>query len=237
MLQVEGLHAGYGDSIVVHDVSLRIEAGEAVAIIGSNGAGKTTLLRAICGLLPVVSGHVTYDGNTLERIPPHRIARLGMAYVPAERRLFPAMSVTENLELGAYPKRPDPRLSALVFELFPRLADRRTQHAGTLSGGEQQMLAVGRALMSEPKLLLLDEPTTGLAPMLAEEAYASLKRLRGSGTTVLVAEQQVPLALDLADRGYVIEDGRIQLEGAAGDLRDNPDVRRAYLGLSDQGVG
>ena len=237
MLQVESLHAGYGDSVVVHDVSLRIEAGEAVAIIGSNGAGKTTLLRAICGLLPVVSGHVTYDGNTMERMPPHRIARLGMAYVPAERRLFPAMSVAENLELGAYPKRPDTRQSALVFELFPRLADRRTQHAGTLSGGEQQMLAVGRALMSEPKLLLLDEPTTGLAPMLAEEAYASLKRLRESGTTVLVAEQQVPLALDLADRGYVIEDGRIQLEGTADDLRDNPDVRQAYLGLSDQGAG
>jgi len=231
VLTVEGLNAGYGDSVVVHDVSLQVADGEAVAVIGSNGAGKTTLLRAICGLLPARSGVVTYGDHALLGRPAYGIARLGVAYVPAERRLFPRMSALENLELGAYPARPDEQRLARVFELFPRLADRRRQHAGTMSGGEQQMLAVGRALMARPSLLILDEPTTGLAPILAEEAYTSLKVLRGEGTTVLVAEQQVPLALDLADRAYVIEDGRIQMDGPAAELQDNPDVRRAYLGI------
>ena len=232
MLRVENLDAGYGESLAIRDIALYVDDGEAVAVIGSNGAGKTTLLRSICGLLRPRDGSVTYDGGPLLGVPAHRIARMGVAYVPAERHLFPLMSVRENLELGAYPDRPDRAQFDRVFELFPRLADRRSQHAGTMSGGEQQMLAVGRALMSRPRLLVLDEPTTGLAPILAEEAYASLKVLRGEGTTVLVAEQQVPLALDLADRGYVIEDGHIQLEGPATDLQDNPDVRRAYLGIA-----
>jgi branched-chain amino acid transport system ATP-binding protein len=232
MLTVEDLAAGYGDSIAVSNVSLHVDEGEAVAVIGSNGAGKTTLLRAICGLLPTRSGTVTYGGDRLTGTPAHRIARRGVAYVPAERHLFGGMSVHENLELGAYPEKPDAARMDMVFELFPRLADRRSQHAGTMSGGEQQMLAVGRALMSRPRLLILDEPTTGLAPVLAEEAYASLETLRGDGLTVLVAEQQVPLALELADRGYVIEDGAIQLEGAASQLQGNPDVRRAYLGIA-----
>jgi branched-chain amino acid transport system ATP-binding protein len=231
VLTVEGLNAGYGDSVVVHDVRLQVADGEAVAVIGSNGAGKTTLLRAICGLLPARSGAVTYGDHALLGRPAYSVARLGVAYVPAERRLFARMSVQENLELGAYPARPDEERLTRVFELFPRLADRRRQHAGTMSGGEQQMLAVGRALMARPSLLILDEPTTGLAPILAEEAYASLKALRGEGTTVLVAEQHVPLALDLADRAYVIEDGRIQMDGQATDLQDNPDVQRAYLGI------
>ena len=232
MLTVDDLAVGYGDSIAVSGVSLHVDEGEAVAVIGSNGAGKTTLLRAICGLLPTRSGTVTYDGDRLTGTPAHRVARRGVAYVPAERRLFGGMSVRENLELGAYPARPDAARMDLVFGLFPRLADRRSQHAGTMSGGEQQMLAVGRALMSRPRLLILDEPTTGLAPVLAEEAYASLEALRGEGLTVLVAEQQVPLALDLADRAYVIEDGAIQLEGPAAQLQGNPDVRRAYLGIA-----
>jgi branched-chain amino acid transport system ATP-binding protein len=232
MLQVEGLNAGYGESLAVRDIALHVDDGEAVAVIGSNGAGKTTLLRSICGLLRPRGGSVTYDGRSLLGRPAHKVARLGVAYVPAERHLFPQMSVNENLELGAYPDRPDRARLDRVFELFPRLRDRRSQRAGTMSGGEQQMLAVGRALMSGPRLLMLDEPTTGLAPILAEEAYASLKVLLGEGTTVLVAEQQVPLALDLADRAYVIEDGRIQLEGPATDLQDNPDVRRAYLGIA-----
>jgi len=232
MLTVDDLAVGYGDSIAVSGVSLHVDEGEAVAVIGSNGAGKTTLLRAICGLLPTRSGTVTYDGDRLTGTPAHRVARRGLAYVPAERRLFGGMSVRENLELGAYPDRPDAARMDLVFGLFPRLADRRSQHAGTMSGGEQQMLAVGRALMSRPRLLILDEPTTGLAPVLAEEAYASLEALRGEGLTVLVAEQQVPLALDLADRAYVIEDGAIQLEGPAAQLQGNPDVRRAYLGIA-----
>ena len=232
MLTVDDLAVGYGDSIAVSGVSLHVDEGEAVAVIGSNGAGKTTLLRAICGLLPTRSGTVTYNGDRLTGTPAHRVARRGLAYVPAERRLFGGMSVRENLELGAYPDRPDAARMDLVFGLFPRLADRRSQHAGTMSGGEQQMLAVGRALMSRPRLLILDEPTTGLAPVLAEEAYASLEALRGEGLTVLVAEQQVPLALDLADRAYVIEDGAIQLEGPAAQLQGNPDVRRAYLGIA-----
>jgi branched-chain amino acid transport system ATP-binding protein len=232
MLRVEGLDAGYGDSLAIRDVALHVDDGEAVAVIGSNGAGKTTLLRSICGLLRPRGGDVTYDGGSLLGVPAHRVARMGVAYVPAERHLFPQMSVEENLELGAYPDRPDPAQLDGVFDLFPRLRDRRSQHAGTMSGGEQQMLAVGRALMARPKLLMLDEPTTGLAPILAEEAYASLQVLRGEGTTVLVAEQQVPLALDLADRAYVIEDGHIQLEGPAAELRDNDDVRRAYLGIA-----
>jgi branched-chain amino acid transport system ATP-binding protein len=232
VLTVEGLSAGYDDSVVVQDVSLHVDDGEAVAVIGSNGAGKTTLLRTICGLLPARSGTVAYGDHALLGKPAHSVARLGVAYVPAERHLFSRMSVQENLELGAYPARPDQQQLERVFELFPRLKDRRRQQAGTMSGGEQQMLAVGRALMARPSLLVLDEPTTGLAPILAEEAYASLKVLRSEGTTVLVAEQQVPLALDLADRAYVIEDGRIQMDGLAADLVDHPDVRRAYLGIA-----
>ena len=232
MLVVEGLGVGYGRHEVVHGASLHVAEGEAVAIIGSNGAGKTTLLRAVAGLLPALRGAVRYDGRAILGQPAHRIARAGLAYVPAERRLFPRMSVTENLDLGAYPDRPDPRRRDVVFGLFPRLAARRSQMAGTMSGGEQQMLAVGRALMAKPRLLILDEPTTGLAPKLAEDAYAALGTLRGEGLTVIVAEQQVPLALELAERGYVLEDGRIELEGTADELRDNPDVRRAYLGIA-----
>ena len=232
MLQVEGLDAGYGDSLAIRDIALHVDDSEAVTVIGSNGAGKTTLLRSICGLLRPRGGSITYDGSSLLGLPAHRVARMGVAYVPAERHLFPQMSVNEHLELGAYPDRADRAQFDRVFTLFPRLGDRRSQRAGTMSGGEQQMLAVGRALMSRPRLLMLDEPTTGLAPILAEEAYASLKLLRDEGTTVLVAEQQVPLALDFAERGYVIEDGRIQLEGPAKDLQDNPDVRRAYLGIA-----
>ncbi|CAN5769824.1 ABC transporter ATP-binding protein [soil metagenome] len=232
MLQVDGLDVGYGDSLAVRDLSLYVGNGEAVAVIGSNGAGKTTLLRAICGLLPPRSGSITYGGESLVGVSAHRIARRGVSYVPAERRLFPAMSVLDNLELGAYPDRADQAQLDLVFELFGRLRDRRTQQAGTMSGGEQQMLAVGRALMGKPGLLMLDEPTTGLAPILAEEAYASLEVLRSEGTTILVAEQQVPLALALADRAYVIEDGRIRMEGPADELEGDPDVQRAYLGIA-----
>lgn len=232
MLEVGELSVGYEANDVVHEVSIEVHEGEAVAIIGSNGAGKTTLLRAICGLLPASSGSVRFDGTEILGRSAHSLARRGIAYVPAERHLFPQMSVTENLTLGAYPDRPDERQQELVFELFPRLADRRKQRAGTMSGGEQQMLAVGRALMSGPRLLLLDEPTTGLAPSLASDAYEVLARLRADGITILVAEQQVPLALALADRGYVLEDGRIQLDGTSGELGDNAEVQRAYLGMA-----
>jgi branched-chain amino acid transport system ATP-binding protein len=232
MLEASGLEAGYLGENVVEGVDLRVAAGEAVAVIGSNGAGKTTLFRAICGMLAVSAGRVRFDGRDITGRPTHRVARAGLAYVPAERHLFPGMSVRENLLLGAYPGRPDPSAFELVFDLFPRLKERPGQAAGSLSGGEQQMLAVGRALMSRPRLLLLDEPTTGLAPKLARSAYQALQALKETGVTLLVAEQQVPLALSLADRGYVLENGRVRLEGASEDLERNPEVRRAYLGVA-----
>jgi branched-chain amino acid transport system ATP-binding protein len=232
MLEVSGLAAGYLGENVVEGVDIEVGAGQAVAIIGSNGAGKTTLFRALCGLLPVSAGRVRFDGKDITGRPAHRLARAGLAYVPAERHLFPGMSVRENLALGSYPRRPDPATARLVFDLFPRLAERRTQAAGSLSGGEQQMLAVGRALMSRPRLLMLDEPTTGLSPKLARSAYAALGVLKEQGGTLLVAEQQVPLALALADRGYVLENGRVRLDGSSEDLARNPEVRRAYLGVA-----
>ncbi|HEV2929924.1 MAG TPA: ABC transporter ATP-binding protein [Propionibacteriaceae bacterium] len=232
MLEASGLEAGYLGENVVEGVDLRVAAGEAVAVIGSNGAGKTTLFRAICGMLPVSAGRVRFDGRDITGRPAHRVSRAGLAYVPAERHLFPGMSVRENLLLGAYPGRPDPSAFELVFDLFPRLKERPKQPAGSLSGGEQQMLAVGRALMSRPRLLMLDEPTTGLAPKLARSAYQALQALKETGVTLLVAEQQVPLALSLADRGYVLENGRVRLEGASEDLERNPEVRRAYLGVA-----
>jgi branched-chain amino acid transport system ATP-binding protein len=232
MLEVTELSAGYLGEDVVHQVSFAVDEGEAVAVIGSNGAGKTTLFRAVCGLLRPSRGSVRLDGRPITRRRAHDIAKRGLAYVPAERHLFPEMTVAENLELGAFPRRPRAERQALVLELFPRLAERRHQRAATLSGGEQQMVAVGRALMSEPRLLLLDEPTTGLAPTIAAAAYAALTVLRSEGLTIVVAEQQVPLALGFADRGYVLESGRIQLGGGADELEDNPDVQRAYLGVA-----
>jgi branched-chain amino acid transport system ATP-binding protein len=231
MLEVDGLTAGYQGGDVIRDIGFRVAEGEAVMIIGSNGAGKTTLFRAILGLLRPSSGTVGFQGETITGRPTQRIARLGISFVPAERHLFPRMSVEENLSLGAYPKRPDPEAVQSVFDLFPRLAERRRQRAGTMSGGEQQMLAVGRALMSRPRLLILDEPTTGLAPKLAAEAYGALGTLKERGLTVLVAEQQVPLAMALSDRGYVLENGAIRKQGTSAELRDDPDVRRSYLGV------
>jgi branched-chain amino acid transport system ATP-binding protein len=179
-----------------------------------------------------MEGRVVLDGKDLTRRPAYRIARAGIAYVPAERHLFPAMTLKSNLVLGAYPRRPDPKTLELVYDLFPRLEERQRQQAGTLSGGEQQMLAVARALMARPRLLMLDEPTTGLAPRLAIEAYRALAQLRDGGLTLVVAEQQVPLALDLASRGYVLENGRIDLAGTSEELAGNPDVQRAYLGVA-----
>ena len=231
MLEVRGLAAGYQGSEVIRDVSFRVEAGEAVMIIGSNGAGKTTLFRAMLGLLDPSSGEVRFQGSEIVGLPAQRIARLGISFVPAERHLFPRMTVQENLHLGAYPDRPDPETIDLVMSLFPRLAERRRQHAGTMSGGEQQMLAMGRALMAKPGLLVLDEPTTGLAPKLAAEAYKALSALRGRGLTVLVAEQQVPLAMKFSDRGYVLENGVISKEGTSEELANDADVRRSYLGI------
>jgi branched-chain amino acid transport system ATP-binding protein len=232
MLEVNSLSVGYQGNDVVHDVTFRVNQGEAVMIIGSNGAGKTTLFRAMCGLLSPSSGKVLFEGGDITWVPAERIARLGMRFVSATRHLFPRMTVEEHLLLGAYPHKPDPETLSIVLELFPRLAERRRQRAGTMSGGEQQMLAVGRALMSKPKLLVLDEPSTGLAPLLAQAAYKSLDVLRKGGLTVLVTEQQVPLAMAFCDRGYVLENGFIQLEGTTGQLAANPAVRSAYLGVA-----
>jgi branched-chain amino acid transport system ATP-binding protein len=213
-------------------VSFHVNSGEAVMIIGSNGAGKTTLFRAIFGLLSPSSGRVLFEGKDITGTPAERIARLGMRFVPAERHLFPRMTVQENLLLGAYPHRPDPKTMSIVLDLFPRLAERRRQHAGTMSGGEQQMLAVGRALMSKPRLLVLDEPSTGLAPLLAQATYKALGVLRQQELTVLVAEQQVPLAMAFSDRGYVLENGFIRLQGTTEELAVNPGIRSAYLGVT-----
>jgi branched-chain amino acid transport system ATP-binding protein len=232
MLDVKGLSCGYQGNDVVHGVSFQVDQGEAVMIIGSNGAGKTTLFQTLCGLLPPSSGKVIFDGNDITGIPAERIARLGMRFVSASRHLFPRMTVEEHLLLGAYPNKPDPETRSIVLELFPRLAERRRQHAGTMSGGEQQMLAVGRALMSRPRLLVLDEPSTGLAPLLAKAAYEALGVLREQGLTVLVTEQQVPLAMAFSDRGYVLENGFIRLEGTTEQLAANPAVRSAYLGVT-----
>jgi branched-chain amino acid transport system ATP-binding protein len=231
LLEVSGLAAGYLGERVIDGIDVEIQRGEAVVIVGSNGAGKTTLFRAIAGLLPAIDGRIVLDGKDLTRRPAHRRSRAGIAYVPAERHLFPAMTLKSNLHLGAYPKRADRATLELVYELFPRLHERQRQQAGTLSGGEQQMLAVGRALMARPKLLMLDEPTTGLSPKIAQIAFEALGGLKKEGTTLLIAEQQVPLALSVADRGYVLENGRIRLSGTAAELEGNPDVQRAYLGV------
>lgn len=232
MLEVRGLSAGYSGNDVVHDITISVSDGEAVMIIGSNGAGKTTLFHAVCGLTSPSAGVVRFDGEDMTGQPAQRIVRAGLGFVPAERHLFPRMTVQENLALGAYPKRPDEATVSVVLDLFPRLAERRRQHAGTLSGGEQQMLAVGRALMSRPRLLILDEPTTGLAPKLAHEAYEALAALRSQGLTLVVAEQQVPLAMAFTDRGYVLENGVITLEGTSDELAADPRVRTAYLGVT-----
>ena len=232
MLEVNDLSAGYQGNDVVHEVTFHVDPGEAVMIIGSNGAGKTTLFRAMCGLLPPSSGSVLFESDDITGLPAEHIARLGMRFVSAQRHLFPRMTVQENLLLGAYPHRPEPETMSIVLDLFPRLAERRRQRAGTMSGGEQQMLAVGRALMSNPRLLVLDEPSTGLAPLLARAAYDALDVLRERGLTVLVTEQQVPLAMAFCDRGYVLENGFIRLTGTTEQLSANPAVRSAYLGVT-----
>ncbi|MGB8360024.1 MAG: ABC transporter ATP-binding protein [Acidimicrobiia bacterium] len=232
MLEVRGFSAGYQGNDVVRDISFHVEKGEAVMIIGSNGAGKTTLFRAMCGLLPASTGEVVFKGDDIAGMPAQRIVRRGLGFVPAERHLFPRMTVQDHLSLGAYPKRPDEETMKIVLDLFPRLAERRRQRAGTMSGGEQQMLAMGRALMSRPRLLVLDEPTTGLSPKLAHEAYAALDVLKRDGLTILVAEQQVPLAMAYSDRGYVLENGVITLEGTSEALAADPRVRSAYLGVT-----
>ena len=231
MLEVQDLWAGYEDVAVVRGVSLRVADGEAIAVLGPNGAGKTTLFRSLVGLVRPKKGSVRFEGRPLHGLRPHEVVRQGVAYVAAERELFPQLTVLENLELGAYarPEGARQRLE-MVFELFPRLAERKGQRAGTLSGGEQQMLAIARALMAQPKLLLLDEPSTGLAPRLVAELYRRLETLRRQGVTILLAEQQVGAALGLCSRVYVLKDGGVAFEGEAAELRGSAQLRMAYLG-------
>jgi branched-chain amino acid transport system ATP-binding protein len=235
MLEVKDLVVSYGLVRALHGVSLAVGAGQAVCVIGSNGAGKTTLLRTISGFLPPVSGAITLNGRSIVGSKPHQIARLRVAHVPEGRHVFPDQTVVDNLLLGAFSRRQGSRAEIdedreSVFELFPRLKDRRRQLAGTLSGGEQQMLAIGRALMLKPALLMLDEPSMGLAPLLIEEVFRRLLDLKRRGMTMLLVEQLAYRALEVADYGYVIEHGRIELAGPAAELRRDPRVRAAYLG-------
>ena len=234
LLRVEGIEVAYGDLVAVSGASLAIEPGEVVALIGSNGAGKTTTLRAISGLLPLRGGRIEFAGERIDGVPSSRVVARGIAHVPEGRQLFPSMTVLENLELGAGARRGATRHAGTlewVFELFPRLKERRRQLAGTLSGGEQQMCAIGRGLMARPALLLLDEPSLGLAPVVVGLIFDTLRAINAGGTTILVVEQSVRRALQLSHRGYVMENGRIALDGAREVLTANPHVRAAYLGL------
>jgi branched-chain amino acid transport system ATP-binding protein len=234
MLQLVDVGARYGKTQVLWDVGLAVAQGEIVALVGSNGAGKTTLLKVICGLLPPCAGRVEFQGRKLDGTPPHVVVDLGISHVPEGGKVFPDMSVRENLEMGAYPLHAwKERAQTLegVFRVFPRLKERQRQLAKTLSGGERQMLAMGRALMSRPKLCLLDEPSYGLAPMLIAELFSVVRGLRDEGVTVLIIEQNVKHTLETADRAYVMENGRIGLEGKCCDLLQSDSVRKAYLGL------
>ena len=234
MLKVENLEVRYGDLIGVADVSLEVPVGGVVALLGSNGAGKTTTLNAIAGIAPPSKGRIVFQGEDLARQPAYAIVRKGLALSPEGWRLFVQQTVESNLMLGATPLSDKTKKAALierVYTIFPKLAERRKQRAGTMSGGERQMLAVGRALMSDPRLLLLDEPSLGLAPAIVETMYETFQRLHKEGLTILLAEQSVDLALEVADRAYVLQVGRSVLSGTAKELSDNPEVQKVYLGL------
>jgi branched-chain amino acid transport system ATP-binding protein len=231
LLAVEGIDVFYGNIHALKGVSLTVDAGEVVTLIGSNGAGKTTTLRAIVGLNKPRAGTITLEGERIDGKPVHEIVALGVCQSPEGRHVFPRMSVRENLEMGAFSRKgADPEDFERVFELFPILTERAKQKAGTLSGGEQQMLAIGRALMARPKLLLLDEPSLGVSPVLTQRLYEALAEINKQGTTMLLVEQNANMALALATRGYVIETGEIVLSDAASALRGNEEVRKAYLG-------
>ncbi len=233
LLEVLDLQVAYGAVHALKGVTLHADAGEIVTLIGANGAGKTTLLRTISGLVPVRAGHIRFEGRELARVPPHEIVGLGIAQSPEGRMVFANLSIEDNLELGAYRRHGRAEILAdreQVFALFPRLRERRKQSAGTLSGGEQQMLAIGRALMARPRLLLLDEPSLGLAPLLVREIFRTIREINGRGVTVLLVEQNAHMALSIAARGYVLETGRVTLEDAAARLLQNEAVQKAYLG-------
>lgn len=234
MLRLRDVSVFYGDMQALHDVSLEIEQGEIVALVGANGAGKTTTLKTISGLLRPAAGSIEFDGTRLDAVPAHDMAKLGIAHVPEGRRLFPLLTVEENLDLGSMTPAARAQRSETkewVFKLLARLAERRHQLAETLSGGEQQMCAIARGLMARPKLLLLDEPSLGLAPILVNELFATIAAINREGVTILLVEQNVRRSLALAGRAYVLENGRIVLSGPTADLKTNPHVKKAYLGL------
>jgi branched-chain amino acid transport system ATP-binding protein len=233
LLAVEALRAGYGATEILRGVSLAVNEGEIVAVLGSNGAGKSTLNRAISGVLRPWQGAIRFGGTPIERARASAIVSHGLIHVPEGRCIFPNMSVRENLDLGCYRRARERRAQnrERVFGIFPRLAERQAQSAGTLSGGEQQMLAIGRGLMAEPKLLILDEPSLGLSPLLVEELFALIRRINADGMAVLLVEQNVVQSLDIASRAYVLDNGAIVLQGSAAQLRDDPNLKRAYLGM------
>jgi branched-chain amino acid transport system ATP-binding protein len=234
LLEINKINTSYGDVQVIFELSLKVEKGEVVSIIGGNGSGKSTLLRTISGLMKTTAGQISFEGQTIHNEPPEKIVTHGIVHVPEGRRLFPLMSVRDNLLVGAYNKRARPDLEKTlkqVYELLPRLAERETQLAMTLSGGEQQMVAIGRGLMAKPHLLMLDEPSLGLAPILIKDIFETVRKIADQGTTVLMVEQDVRHSLSLSDRGYVLEHGRVVMEGKASDLIDDPHVKEAYLGM------
>ena len=233
ILIVSGVHAQYGGAEILHGVDLAVEYGEIIAILGSNGAGKSTLNRAISGLLPISRGSIIFAGRALENEPPASIVARGLIHIPEGRRIFPNLTVRENLDLGSYRRARARRAEnrRRVLALFPRLAERQSQLAGTLSGGEQQMLAIGRALMAEPRLLILDEPSLGLSPLMVEQLFSLIRGINAEGIAVLLVEQNVMQSLELAQRAYVLENGAVVVEGCARDVRSNPALNRAYLGM------
>ena len=234
MLELNNLTAGYGSFQALFSVNLEVKKGEAIAVIGPNGAGKTTLLRTISGMLPVQSGNLRMEGTSLKDVPPYRIIDLGIAHVPENRRLFPSMSIEDNLRMGAFTPKARPHFEErqdFIFDLFPRLKERRSQIAGTLSGGEQQMCAIGRALMSSPKLLLMDEPSAGLAPVIVNQVFQLVQQIRDQGLTVLIVEQNIEQVLQIVDRAYLMEVGTIKISGKAEELIQSESLRKAYVGL------
>ena len=234
MFDVKEIDVFYGDAQALYGLSLQVREGEVVTLVGANGAGKTTTLRAISGLLPVARGEIAFEGRSLLGVPAHRRAELGIALVPEGRELWPQLSVRENLELGAYGRAARRHLSESlerVYELFPVVKERSRQVAGSMSGGEQQMVAIARALMTRPRLLMFDEPSLGLAPVVVSQVFDTIRRLHAEGLTILLVEQNLKKALEMADRGYVVETGSISIEGAAADLLADPTIRSAYLGV------
>jgi branched-chain amino acid transport system ATP-binding protein len=234
VLEVRDIDVHYGDAQALHGMRLSVDEGEVVTLVGSNGAGKTTTLRAISGILATTRGEILFEGQALSKVPAHQRSGLGIGLAPEGRELWPQLTVLENLELGAFSRQARNRRTETldwVFELFPRLRERTKQLAGSMSGGEQQMVAIGRALMGRPKLLMMDEPSLGLAPVVVSQVFATIRRLHGEGLTILLVEQNLKKALEVAGRGYVVETGTIALSGSSAELLENPVVRTAYLGV------